>query len=146
MYPGQMRLTVMYKADTEAEWADLFEDKIWSYGYTPVGRIFLPEGGLEITGITVTLIDEQTSIEAGTVHEMEAIEIYPNPVEEEFHISSVSEIESIKVFSVSGSLVIDSASTNGKETSVNTSALESGMYFLQVGTKSGVVVKQFVKK
>ena len=80
------------------------------------------------------------------MHEQEAIEIYPNPVEEEFHISSVSEIEFIKVFSASGNLLKTNSSPDGKEASVNTSALESGIYFLKVGTKKGVVVKQFIKK
>ena len=146
LYPGQMRLTVMYKTDTETEWTELFVDEIWSYGYTPVGRIFLPDAGLEISNITVTPIEEQVSIGSGAVQEMEAVKFYPNPVEEELHISSESEIASIKVFSVSGNLMINNSSPDGKEASVNTSALESGIYFLQVATKTGVVVKQFVKK
>lgn len=70
---------------------------------------------------------------------LSTISIYPNPVQDYFHVKAEFPIEQITIISSSGSIVYksDAAST---EISINSENWESGMYFVLVQTIHGVSV------
>ena len=69
--------------------------------------------------------------------------IYPNPVSEELFIASEGiTIEKIKIYSISGSQIIE-ASLNLN--SIDVSNLSEGLYFLQIFSSEGNRVQKFIK-
>ncbi|MCW5518983.1 T9SS type A sorting domain-containing protein [Aureitalea sp. L0-47] len=71
------------------------------------------------------------------------ISLYPNPASEVLNLSIESHsIESINIISLSGQILL---SETGPFTSINVSTFSAGIYFLEISTQNGRVVKKFVK-
>jgi len=71
--------------------------------------------------------------------------VYPNPVSSSMTISSDEMISSVEVVNVIGQTVA-SQSVNAKQTTVNTSALNSGVYFVKIQNNAGnTAVSRIVK-
>lgn len=77
-------------------------------------------------------IDELTEI---------AVTVYPNPVSDILKVKSATNIQSIELISLSGSVL---KSTSNKE--INVSDLMSGSYFVKIVTDEGIVVRSLVKQ
>ena len=73
----------------------------------------------------------------------EAVQIYPNPVSETLRIESSEEmvIQTITVYSILGETVLETF-----EESIDFSSISSGVYFVEVETDRGSVVKRIVKQ
>lgn len=74
-----------------------------------------------------------------------SVEVYPNPVLEQINIrlnDPYNSIISAKIIDLSGALVLESLSTS---TQLNTSQIKPGIYFLELKTSKGNVVKKIVK-
>ncbi len=69
--------------------------------------------------------------------------IYPNPVNSQFSFSNSTSVEKISITDVNGRLV---EIKNHNLNSIDVSDLESGVYFVEINTNDGVVVKRFVKE
>ena len=73
------------------------------------------------------------------------IEIFPNPVVNELFIRSNGEsIQRIKIFDVSGKLLLER--DNFSEPSINVTALQTGTYVIHIITKEEIVINKFIKK
>jgi len=73
------------------------------------------------------------------------IGIYPNPAKSKVGVKANSSIQSLQLFDVQGRL-LQSASGNTNETSIDISAQQSGIYFLKIRTQKGSKVEKLVKE
>ncbi|WP_430813791.1 T9SS type A sorting domain-containing protein [Carboxylicivirga sp. RSCT41] len=149
MYASTMRQVVTYKKYTESEYTVLFDSVAWSYGYTPVGRIVLPQNNISIYNIeanTIGLKSAQIVEFSDSVIKDLGLVVYPNPVISDVVIKSNSEIQCVKIFSVSGTLINDIAVGSEKEIAINLGKLSAGVYLIQVYSQNGSSTKRFVKK
>lgn len=71
------------------------------------------------------------------------IKIFPNPARDMVNLTSVSEIVRVEIFNNLGQSVIEKT-INGNSSQINTSDLESGLYFIRLETKTDFVMKQLV--
>ena len=65
-----------------------------------------------------------------------SIRVYPNPVKDVLTIESVSNIQQVQIYNITGQVVL-TTQTSSKSVTMNTSLLKSGIYFLKVKTDSG---------
>lgn len=74
--------------------------------------------------------------------------MYPNPTQDSFVIkNSNSNIRSVKIFSINGSVVFNSKNNNTNTLKINTSAFNTGVYFVKViNVQGGLSVKKLIKK
>lgn len=70
------------------------------------------------------------------------INLYPNPVNEQFTLQLADQIESLIIFNVNGEIVESMMNPNK---TVDVSHLPEGVYFLQIQTNNGLVNKKFIK-
>lgn len=78
-----------------------------------------------------------------SVAENKGIQLYPNPVIEEFKITT-SDAESVEIYDMSGKLVLKTTLKSG---SVNASRLNSGLYLVKITMKDrSVVTKKIIKQ
>jgi hypothetical protein len=69
--------------------------------------------------------------------------IYPNPVTDWLNIEIEGTIEALNIYNVNGQLLQSAQQLQGNR--INVSQLESGVYFLQIRTESGVFQQSFLK-
>lgn len=68
--------------------------------------------------------------------------VIPNPVHSILNINTQKSIKSVSVFDINGREVL---STTNNTKSIDVSALQDGMYILQVLTNTGILTKKFIK-
>ena len=74
----------------------------------------------------------------------ETFSIYPNPVSSILYISSeINNIEAITIYLANG---IKAISIENKNNSIDISNLSNGLYFVEISSKEGKLVKKFIKK
>ena len=73
------------------------------------------------------------------------VQVYPNPAANQLTISSDETIQDVKIFNVSGQLV-QNIKMNSKTSTVNVSALKSGVYIAQIQTEKGIQTVKVLKK
>ena len=66
--------------------------------------------------------------------------VYPNPAKDMINIAASGEINRIKILNVFGQVVFTSE-VNNTNTSVNTSNMANGIYFIQAETQIGLILK-----
>ena len=75
--------------------------------------------------------------------------IYPNPVNDELHIATEANIEEISIYDIYGRLCCRDASNASTSTidtfNVSVQDLENGIYFINIKTDKGNIVKRFIK-
>ena len=67
--------------------------------------------------------------------------IVPNPAKNEISINTSKKIKSIKVYNITGNLIL-----NKKSEAINISNLKSGLYFIEINMQNNVKTKKFIKK
>ena len=76
-----------------------------------------------------------------------ALNIYPNPVNDKLYIETEVEIKEINVYTITGVIVGQQSTDNGQQTlSIDMSDLNSGVYFVEIKTNEGNIVKRIIKK
>ena len=70
------------------------------------------------------------------------INIYPNPVQNKLSVNPRETVNSIQVFDVLGKQVLTGQNSN----SIDVSSLDKAIYFAQIHTSSGTLIKKFVKE
>ncbi|MEE4256535.1 MAG: T9SS type A sorting domain-containing protein, partial [Bacteroidales bacterium] len=73
----------------------------------------------------------------------DGIQIFPNPARDMVKLTSAAELISIKVFNNLGQAVIEKT-VNGNSYQLNTSDLESGLYFIRLETENNSIIKQLI--
>lgn len=89
---------------------------------------------------------EQVSIVVATIIgtdelNLEALSVYPNPVENFLNVKTEGKIQSIKVLDINGKVVFQTISSSS-----NVSHLSSGVYCVKVNTENGNYMTKFLKK
>jgi len=73
------------------------------------------------------------------------VALFPNPVRNILSISAENEISAIKISDASGRIVFVQNSIGSKNTDVDLSSLEDGIYFVQIETLSGTALRKVAK-
>lgn len=113
---------------------------LWAWGLNDNYQL---GNGTNVSSLVPIQISNCTlEIDTATKH---SIGLYPNPVATELNISNVADLKVIKmtVLDVMGKVIsvqLDSFS------SINVSSLQTGIYFLQMETATGIIVEKFIKK
>lgn len=81
------------------------------------------------------------SIEENTV----VANVFPNPAADLLNITASAEVSNVSIIGMDGK-ILSAVNVNGTTTSVDIANLNSGVYFYEVVTASGVVRNTFVKK
>ena len=127
--------------------------KVLLDGNLPVGTeisntayIYFDFNAAIVTNTTLNTIATPLAIKERSINEANGL--YPNPAKDELYLANYllsKQITSISIYSVSGAEVMR---INGRPSasSLNVSALESGIYFLQVNTEEGLKNLRFVKE
>lgn len=74
------------------------------------------------------------------------VNIYPNPAENEIHISSEDRIEEVTIYNVNGQQTIVNGQQSTTESIINISSLNAGVYFIKIKTDNQIITKPFIKK
>ncbi len=99
-------------------------------------------GGWNINWFSLTYSGLKTSAITNSVESSQInMDIYPNPVSTQLHISGVDKSAKLKVYSVSGEMV-----KTGSGNYINVASLPDGMYLLQIDFGQTIVTKSFIKK
>ncbi len=107
---------------------------------------------VNVTYFTVTKTGGLLTFDDLSVHALETLGVreyfkpqraivYPNPVQNNLHIKSISDIRSINVYNGLGQKVLQS-----KQEIIDMSHFSKGLYFLQIHTESGIETKRIIKK
>lgn len=86
---------------------------------------------------------QQTNIPTTPVS---SFEIYPNPVENTLYVENMNEATQIEVYNLTGSLLMVVDVNNADKAVINTSDLNSGVYFISVKSTEGIRTSRFVKQ
>jgi hypothetical protein len=97
------------------------------------------KSGNNMPGISCVKFSDQSGIEKMEVET--SVLVYPNPVREYLTVSGVSKGEKINLSDMNG-YVLQTVFSNGNTTEINVSALQKGVYLLQVGYKTIKFIKQ----
>ena len=73
------------------------------------------------------------------------VAIYPNPVEEELIIATEMNVEEIAIYDIYGRAVRQQVNKTTSQQVVDVSDLEAGVYFINMKTDKGNIVKRFIK-
>lgn len=130
---------------------------------TIVGNNFVPNPIVEDVSFTVYIYTEGanghvgvfassneitlTSPDIGGISDnVISVTAYPNPAADMLTVSMSENASSVSVISMDGK-VVATQEVNGTEATINVSSLNSGVYFYEVATENGNIVrKSFVKK
>ena len=94
--------------------------------------------GSGVYGLTQITVTEALSLEASS---SEMISLYPNPVTDQFFVTSTSKIEMITVYSLDGAMVF-----NTNESVVDVSMLSQGVYLVEIETASQKITQKLIKQ
>ena len=94
------------------------------------------ESGLS-DDITVTLIDD--AIDENNI----VMEIHPNPANDKIFIDTDENIKQIKIYNITGVMVYEN---NEYENHVDVSKLSNGIYFINIKTEKGEIIKKIIKQ
>jgi len=84
------------------------------------------------------------TVSAGEENE-DGFSAYPNPVSSEMTLVSEDIINVLKVYSITGTLLID-RKVNNTSTTIDVSGLGSGIYMISIETEEEVMTKKFIKR
>ena len=147
---GQITLSTTWQWDyTQEEW-EIISKRIVeydSYGHTTKESKYVAykDFVLELTETEEYFYSKLASNIDNIISESESVKIYPNPANETFTIETQNPKTVFgKLYNLNGELVRNLIVQQGINT-YNISELKSGIYFIQVPQKEGVVVRKLVK-
>ncbi len=71
-----------------------------------------------------------------------SINIYPNPTKDKLFVESSEEVQSVKIYSISGSLILNTRTTY----EINLSDLNLGLYFVEIQTENTIKYFEIIKE
>lgn len=118
-----------------------FGGNTWTtFGRDVNGEIYIGAFGGTISKITDIIV---TPLSADTF-ELNGFSLFPNPARNQFTLTSNKEtINSVSVYDLKGSLVIEESNMNTLSKTINTSSLTPGLYITEVTTENG---NNFIQK
>lgn len=120
------------------------------YSSFPINTNLFPETGVWTYEATFNNQTESIEFYVGdlSVINSNAIDVtaYPNPFDQQIHISTSNSLQRIKIYDIHGKLLISNSALEN-ETSISTSHLQSGVYFLKItDTHDQTSIKRMLKK
>ncbi|WP_225035489.1 T9SS type A sorting domain-containing protein [Winogradskyella sp. SM1960] len=98
-----------------------------------------------ITNTAITTVEENLSIDENDFKSK--IKLYPNPVNDNLFVESKNGIESIAFYDINGRLLQNTVLIQNKfETELSLVKLNSGVYFVEIVSKKGKIVKKIIKE
>ena len=86
-------------------------------------------------------------LEIAGIEEIEMkFEMYPNPVSDKLHIATEANIEEISIYDIYGRTARQKVNKTTGQQVIDVADLGNGIYFINIKTDKGNVVKRFVKK
>ncbi len=76
-----------------------------------------------------------------TISSANSFNMYPNPATSIIHVEMTEKAEAIHVYNLQGELLIET-----KNTSIDISGMDRGIYLIQVKSESGLLTKRFMKE
>lgn len=150
---GDIGAVVNYDLDFECEGSStgvisvlaegLPSGAIFPIGETTVKHNLIFNGEIIATCSFVVTVEE--NLATGDYSNTEEINYYPNPVVDKLTVNMKQNIESLVVYSLSGS-ILKSENWNTKSGNIDMSALPSGIYIVNVKTASHVKSFKVIKK
>lgn len=96
----------------------------------------------DIEDINFQFLSEDRTVRKGLTN----VDCYPNPTEGDVTVESLYVILQIEVFNIQGARVIQTLYPNSFITQLPISSLNKGVYFIQLKTDKGMVIKKTIKK
>ncbi|MCF8276364.1 MAG: T9SS type A sorting domain-containing protein [Flavobacteriales bacterium] len=138
--------TVGLMSTTDGDAVDRYDAwELTSNGYWFVVGQAAYSWGLDVDLAIFPVIDENDP--AGvSEHEDFQVSLYPNPCSNQlyFELPSNSNVATVEVFDMSGKQV-NLSSVNWSNNSLDVSAIQPGMYFVQLSSKKGFWTERFIK-
>lgn len=75
-----------------------------------------------------------------------SLKYYPNPVNSELNISNTEGFDKVKIYTISGKMILNINIENQRNLKVNTSSLAEGMYLIKATGSKNSVTKKFLVK
>ncbi|WP_430813790.1 sulfatase-like hydrolase/transferase [Carboxylicivirga sp. RSCT41] len=135
-------ITVEAKEHNTDEWTVLFDKYKQAHGYPNIGQLVVAPNNLGVTNISSSP-GIATRIASNIV---KSLKLFPNPVDSHLNITSVANMESVKIYSESGQLKSSMVLTGEDALSLNIADFNAGIYFLHITTNDGDAIKKFIKK
>lgn len=87
--------------------------------------------------------DDETGI--NEINAGRNVVIYPNPAQNKLQVKADAGFETINVINLLGQVLYTGRITDTQKLEINVSSYESGVYFIRLEGKNGVVTKKFIK-
>ncbi len=100
--------------------------------------------GDQFGGFKLLTISESGGAAVASAGMASGMSIYPNPVNDVLNIGSHKGIDRLRIYSLSGELVID-RQRPGSDPAIDVSKLKQGVYVVEVNTDDGVFTEKIVK-
>ncbi len=127
-----------YYSNNFGSYNDMFEDNggnIWMV--TSESIVVFNQNGLVGIPLAPAKVEEQPMPSEG-------ISIFPNPTSTSFTISGNDNISSFRIFNSLGLEVISNQVVSSNKSNIDVSSLSNGLYFVNICTDKGLVVKPIV--
>ncbi len=72
------------------------------------------------------------------------IRMYPNPANEQLHVSAPTNLEHVLIYDMSGKLILKNENYTRKQETLNLEKLSSGMYMVQIKTTETTTLKKLI--
>ncbi len=121
---------------------------------TPPAITYNTPGDYNVTLVATSDFGSSTKVKTGYIHvggvginehSSAVVSIFPNPVMDIMNIQGNSSIKQVQIFNLVGQLVF-SQELNSKTVTVNTSAIQTGVYNVKISMDNGTVNKKIVVK
>lgn len=99
----------------------------------------------DVGGVTTYSFDSNCNLNTEGFEELNALSVYPNPVESELNFENPTQInlDQVEVFNMKGQLVKSFKNTNN---SINVDNLNQGVYFVKVKSEENIQTFKVLKK
>jgi len=141
LYENPTSITVEAKVNGATNWIVLFNKAEQAYGSVPVGIVENNPAYLNITNFSAVALSTGLNSLSN-----DQIEISPNLVDNKLNITSTLNINSLSLYSETGSLIKTISTKGNNKFHIDVQYLNRGIYFVHLNTKDGNYVKKFIKK
>ncbi|MFT4532977.1 MAG: hypothetical protein ACJA1A_001042 [Saprospiraceae bacterium] len=94
---------------------------------------------------TITPLRSVSEVKLAGNENEDGFSAYPNPVSSDMTIVSEDNINRLRVYSITGKLLVD-RQVNNTQTVLDVSRFESGIYMISIETEEEVMTKKFIKR
>lgn len=106
-----------------------------------------PKKGLSYYRLSQTDFDGQTThsqVRSVLFNKEDVYQVYPNPANNEVTIQFGEQTVSVNIFDIKGKVVISSGMASNSILTLNISALNKGMYLVQITNNEDIIIKQLI--